>query len=218
MKTVGYIYKTTNTVNGKIYIGQHQAHYSNKTYLGSGTIFKKAVKKYGKESFKKEVLRKCKTLHEMSVWEHVYIVKYNSTDLKVGYNIAMGDVNTSEYNPMKMPGPRKKLREYIKSKGGYIGKNNPAYGISWSEEARSNLSKSLKETYKKNGHSRIGTKHTDESKEIMRQKKIGVYEGKNNPAYGKPFEWINNGINNKKGSIKEPIPKGWVKGYIQKKK
>jgi len=34
--------------------------------------------------------------------------------------------------------------------------------------------------------------------------------------YGSRFIWINNGVINKRGKIDEPIPKGWVKGYIRK--
>ena len=48
------IYKTTNIVNGKIYIGQ--SHGLDKTYLGGGTILKKALKKYGRKNFKFEVI------------------------------------------------------------------------------------------------------------------------------------------------------------------
>ena len=48
------IYKTTNLINGKIYIGQDSKN--NPKYLGSGVIFLKAIKKYGKENFVKETL------------------------------------------------------------------------------------------------------------------------------------------------------------------
>lgn len=52
-----YIYKITNLINGKIYIGKH-VQYNNKidNYLGSGNLIRLAVKKYGYENFKKEIL------------------------------------------------------------------------------------------------------------------------------------------------------------------
>ena len=51
------IYKTTNLINNKIYIGQDSRN--NPYYYGSGTIITLAIKKYGKNNFKKEILETC---------------------------------------------------------------------------------------------------------------------------------------------------------------
>lgn len=50
------VYKTTNNLNGKVYIGKHQTTDINDTYLGSGKYLKKAIAKYGKNNFTKEIL------------------------------------------------------------------------------------------------------------------------------------------------------------------
>lgn len=50
------IYKTTNLINNKIYVGMHSTDNLNDGYLGSGWILKQAIKKYSKENFKREVL------------------------------------------------------------------------------------------------------------------------------------------------------------------
>lgn len=52
----GYIYKLTDTRNGKIYIGQHQNNTINDDYYGSGIIVKAIRRKYGKDVFKKTIL------------------------------------------------------------------------------------------------------------------------------------------------------------------
>lgn len=50
------IYKTTCLVNGKIYIGQHQTYDLDDGYIGSGHALQKAIKEYGRENFKREIL------------------------------------------------------------------------------------------------------------------------------------------------------------------
>lgn len=50
------IYKTTNLINGKIYVGLHSTDNIDDGYLGSGWVLKSAIKKYDRENFKREVL------------------------------------------------------------------------------------------------------------------------------------------------------------------
>ena len=55
-----YIYRITNLVNGKTYIGQHKVKkgrtITSDTYWGSGKIITESIKKHGKKNFKKEIL------------------------------------------------------------------------------------------------------------------------------------------------------------------
>lgn len=99
----GYIYKTTNLVNGKIYIGQKHSEKFMKSYLGSGRRFKDAVKHYGKNNFKVELLEEIQLKDEMDEREIYWISFYKSTDKNVGYNISNGgNVNramSGEHNP-----------------------------------------------------------------------------------------------------------------------
>ena len=89
------IYKTTCLINNKIYVGQSKNN--NKAYLGSGRIFLKAIKKYGKENFIKEILIEGNiTQDELDLYEIKYIKEYNSTDISIGYNIKKGGNGNSE--------------------------------------------------------------------------------------------------------------------------
>ena len=63
------VYKITNIVNGKIYVGLHVTKDLDDDYLGSGKQIQAAVKKYGRKNFKREYIKICKTPEEMYALE-----------------------------------------------------------------------------------------------------------------------------------------------------
>lgn len=89
------IYKTTNKLNGKIYIGKDESN--NPSYIGSGYILKKAISKYGKHNFIKEILEKCDSRELLNEREIYWIYEYKSTDPSIGYNIAEGGTGGNTY-------------------------------------------------------------------------------------------------------------------------
>lgn len=95
------IYKTTNNITGKIYIGKDKKN--NPKYLGSGLILRQAIKKYGKENFTKVVLEHCSDEQELDIREKFWIKHYQSTDRGVGYNLTEGGTggDTFSKNPNK---------------------------------------------------------------------------------------------------------------------
>lgn len=87
----GYVYKTTNLVNGKIYIGQKKSEeFLNNQYLGSGRLLKLAIECYGKENFDIELLEECYSKQQLNDRERFYIKEYKSQDRSIGYNIVGG--------------------------------------------------------------------------------------------------------------------------------
>ena len=87
----GYIYKTTNLINGKIYIGQKASSlFLGEKYLGSGRYLNNAVNKYGRECFKVELLEWCEDSQQLNLREKYWIAYYDSRNFQVGYNISEG--------------------------------------------------------------------------------------------------------------------------------
>ena len=112
------IYKTTNKINGKFYIGFDTKDDPN--YFGSGLLIKAAIKKYGKENFIKEVLEICENKKQLSERERYWIKEIRAREL--GYNIAEGGNggNLGEEVNRKIG-----LANKGKKRLDMIGKNNP---------------------------------------------------------------------------------------------
>jgi hypothetical protein len=83
------VYKITNHINNKIYIGKHRTKDLNDKYMGSGKAIYTAIKKYGKENFTKQVLFVYDNEQEMNNKEKE-LVNENFVKSKQSYNIALG--------------------------------------------------------------------------------------------------------------------------------
>lgn len=95
------VYKITNKVNGKIYIGITNKGAGNRfkqhlyeTEHGSQFKIHRALRKYGKDNFSLEIIDFCNNAEELKEKEKYYISKYNSTDDSVGYNMTEGGDGT----------------------------------------------------------------------------------------------------------------------------
>lgn len=85
------IYKITNLINNKIYIGCHSTENIEDGYLGSGHLLKKAIKKYGKLNFKKEILFNANSKEEMLLLESA-LVNREFVERKDTYNVKEGGI------------------------------------------------------------------------------------------------------------------------------
>jgi len=88
-KLIYTVYKISNTVNNKIYIGVHSTTNPNDEYFGSGNLIKTAILKYGKKSFTKSILFEYDNPNDAYLKEsqivNQYFVKSTNT-----YNLCVG--------------------------------------------------------------------------------------------------------------------------------
>lgn len=124
--SIGFVYMTTNLVNGMRYIGQHTR--GRKNYLGSGTLITRAIQKYGKENFSREILEYSDSNESLDELERFYIKKYNSVDSPKFYNIAEGGKVINYWKGKKRSeASNKKTSESMKSLN-LSGERNPMFG------------------------------------------------------------------------------------------
>ena len=95
-----FLYKTTNTVTGKIYIGAHSTTDLNDAYLGSGKQIKDAIKKYGKRVFIREILEHFDTraesfAREAEIVTEDFIKEFNNYNMCPG--VLGATIKTVEY-------------------------------------------------------------------------------------------------------------------------
>lgn len=150
------IYKITNKVNNKVYIGQTimsiNERWSNHKSCNNCVYLKNAIVKYGCENFTIEQIDSAETLEELNEKEKYWILFYNSTNRKKGYNLRTGGDNSlhSEESKQKMRKKRGPMTE--EQKKNMKGK--------MTEEQKDRVRKIW-----------VGKKHTEETKAKMRENK-----------------------------------------------
>ena len=129
-----YVYEITNLVNGKKYIGKRSCKcpIEDDKYMGSGILISKAIKKYGKENFRKDILEICNS-EEMAFEREKYWIKhYNAVESREFYNIKDGgEGNTREdalRNLAKLT-PEQIIERSRKLSIASKGENNAMYGV-----------------------------------------------------------------------------------------
>ncbi len=155
-----HIYKVTNMINGKVYVGQHNG--VKKHYFASGTLIKRAIQKYGKENFKREIIVEGDfTIEELNKLEIKYIKEYKSyyhNYPDIGYNLTIG------------------------------GEGVP--GREMSDESRKKQSLSMKKIWSDDSYRKRlsniakGQKSWNKGKKIHNESFTKKMSGENNPMYG----------------------------------
>ena len=195
------IYRTTNLINGKTYVGQHRFENVNDSYLGSGTLIRQAVTKYGIRSFKKEIIIFGDfTQEQIDKFERCMIF-FERLNSKAEYNIANGGNGVGKHSDET----RRKISESKTGKKVIFSdehkrrlsealKGNKPSEASKEKNRQAHLGKKLgphsestkrkiSESHKGDKNPMFGKHLSDETKRKLSDK----LKGENNPMFGKPF-------------------------------
>lgn len=182
------IYITTNLINGKKYIGRDSKN--DPKYFGSGHALLQAMKKYGKENFKKEIIEECKNFDELETREEYWLNHYGAGKSDEFYNMhnhsSGGSLGVNISNET-----RKKLRDFNLGKKLSVetkrkmsearqGEKNHFFGKTHSEESRKKIKEARRnqviriseETKQKIRDTQKGIprkKHSEESKQKIKE-------------------------------------------------
>ena len=193
-----FLYKTTNTLNGKIYIGAHSTQDLNDGYLGSGKQILYAIKKNGRHVFMREILETFET-REQAFLRESEIVTEEFIKSDMNYNMCPGGLGSS----IKTEDFKNKVSEKLK-------------GRTFSQETKDKISKNngMKKSWTKKPSTKppvlfgkdngmYGKKHTTETLLLMSdaRKKVQIeYTEELRKSYGwsQGLKWYNNGITSKR--------------------
>jgi hypothetical protein len=146
-----FIYETTNLVNNKKYRGIHKTKNINDNYIGSGVSFEFAIKKYGKENFKREILEYCNSYDELIEKEKLYVNEEWVKD-RENYNTKTGGQSAgilSEESKKKISDTLKEKYKSGKIKPNPARKGMPPWnkGLKMSDEIKEKFSKAGKKRF-----------------------------------------------------------------------
>jgi hypothetical protein len=211
------IYKTTNKVNGKFYIGKHQTKNLDDGYFGSGKHLRNAINKYGLENFDKEILFIFDKESEMNAKEaelvtEEFCLREDTYNLCPGGKGGWGYNNTTE---------GQKLREHSYVNWYTSGGASFKEKFEADEEFRHHHSEHLNNIrkiamYKIKENYPLGTFHGKTHSEETKQR-IGYANSKNqsgdkNSQFGTTWIYSMNEKRSIKISKEDSIPDGWYKG------
>ena len=206
------IYKITNKLNGKFYIGKHQTINLDDGYMGSGKLIKRAIKKYGIDNFIKEIIMIYDNEYDMNQAEKKYVVISDSS-----YNLCEGGKGGFSYINNNFTGADKKIASASKVHQEKL-KNDNMYRQKYIKrciEGRNDghmelMIQKMKIKYPEGTFK--GKKHNNETKlkmSLASKNRKGI----NNSQFGTC--WITNGLENKKIKkelLEEFISQGYYKG------
>src|ERR1035437_5232033 len=203
------VYKLTNSVNGKIYIGCHMTKNLDDGYMGSGKRLGYAKKKYGIENFKKDILSNHETPEQMLI-EEARLVNEEFLGREDVYNLTLGGKGGWKFHNQDV-----KYR-HLRIKGAIVANQNESRRLASSVRMKNPefIKKRLEIRRNKTGfitRGMLGKKHSEETKNKMR----ASHNGKKNSQCGKCWIFSDKDKISKSILLEELelfISLGWIKG------
>lgn len=189
------IYKITNNLNGKHYIGKHKTNNLDDGYMGSGKLIRRAIEKYGIENFSKEILFVYTTEEEMNAMEKELVtLNEDSYNLCPGGKGGWGYVNKEIWTGEKRIEHNRKysgLKQFTFEQKQKISKlGNEAF--------RSKIVQMTPEQRQEHFATFTGKKHSEDTKTRMSEKAKGrVPWNKGRPRTEEEKQKIRDGIKRK---------------------
>lgn len=179
-------------------------------YLGSGTSLRYAIRKYGEENFKIEIIEWCENREtlikrEKEIITEKYIKDVNCYNMKPG---GTGGFNNQKHQFKCSQAAGKKHSERLINDKEY----QEFYSKKISEANKLGHKKGVRKSIN-HYYSWIGKKHSDETKKKIGETNSIKQMGKNNSQFG--TKWITNGVENKKIKKEEHLPENWRYGYTK---
>lgn len=214
------IYKITNNINGKYYIGQHCTDDIYDQYMGSGKLIRKAEQKYGLSSFTKEILFDFDNFEDMNNKEIELVQLSNCFPHdQMSYNLREGGYKgqISDYTKQLLSKAQTIRFQNLTDEQRQIwteklskassGENNPMFG-------KSDHAKGLVAYSRYRKGKTLEEIHGIEKAQIIKQNTSENTSGENNGCYGK--RWLHNPLTNDKVYVqKDDVQKYKDLGYIE---
>lgn len=203
VKKYHFIYKTTNLLNDKYYVGMHSTNNLKDDYLGSGLRLRRSIRKYGIENFKLEILEFLSDRVSL-VEREKQLVNQSLLKDEMCMNLKPGGTGGFCNDTHK--------KKYHAAGGKAV---MVLLGKRHIERIKADLEYREKVVSKLKGlQTWLGKTHTSKSKEKIGAANSVKQKGEANSQFGTC--WITNGIENKKIKKTDLIPKGWKIGRMIK--
>ena len=204
------LYKTTNLLNGRFYVGMHSTNNPNDGYLGSGRRLRAEIKKYGRENFKREILEVLTSRDALKAREEE-IVNETLLDDCLCLNLKNGGegggrVWHAQHAKIFHSAGQRAMMAKVHADADKVKQISQ-------KVATTIKTRHAEGAYPDSYGKFLGKSHTDDTRQKMADSHRGKHEGEKNSQFGTC--WVSDGakpIKIRKDELQEYLDRGFVRG------